>query len=150
MLARALCPNPTRRYVRLRRLEHRPESLKALGDRAIDILAAEGLRRRAEHSDRVGLGRARALIAFHIGGQNGIGDALAALDARHHLVRRRHLRNPFRGNESPGLDALCASGRQTLDEFDLRLDADDLLLVLEAVARPDLVDPDVVGHVVID
>src|SRR5450631_32920 len=57
------------------------------------------------------------------------------------------LRDPFRWHEGCRLDHVEPGGHQTPDELGLDLHRDQALLVLESVARSDLVDGDPPGHV---
>src|SRR5262245_2925153 len=79
---------------RFGRLDDGREALQALADRAVDVLAAEGLGRGAEYRDLLCARRTRGLETFHVGNQHGVGDARALPDPGHHLGVIRHLWHP--------------------------------------------------------
>src|SRR4029079_1812511 len=56
------------------------------------------------------------------------------------------LGNRLRRDEARRLDLAQARGDEAFDQATLRLQGDRRRLVLEAVPRPDLVDPDAVSH----
>ena len=56
------------------------------------------------------------------------------------------LRHPLRVHEAGRLDDGQPGSEQALDELGLRLDRDDAVLVLQAVAGADLVDRDALGE----
>ena len=80
-----------------------------------------------------------------VGDEHGQVPALVA-EGRHHLDRVGELRDPLGVHEAGRLDDRQPGGDQPPDELDLDLDGDDGLLVLEPVARADLVDRDPLGQ----
>ena len=75
--------------------------------------------------------------------QRRVAYARAPVDAANDLGRVGHLRHPARADERRHLDRREAGGGQPVDERDLVGGGDRRVLVLQAVARPDLDDPDV-------
>src|SRR5215216_181296 len=67
---------------------------------------------------------------------------LAALDAFDDLLCARHLRHALGADEARRLDARQADGGEPVDELRPGCRGQNLLLVLEAVARPYLADRD--------
>ncbi len=81
--------------------------------------------------------------------QDREGDVVGPLERREHLGAVSELRDHVGADERGHLDPLQPGGDQHLDQPDLVGGRDHLRLVLEAVARPDLTDPDAVrvaGH----
>src|SRR5690606_25784706 len=73
-------------------------------------------------------------------------DSRQAPDAGEHLGCVGQLRHPFGADEAGGLDAAQAGGREPVDQLDLVGSGNELLLVLQAIARADLDDADEVVH----
>jgi len=124
-----------------RGLHHRREALDALGDAAVDVPLAEGLARRAEDDDLVGLVQQRGLEALHVWHEHRIAHTRLAPHAAHHRMVVGHLRHPLGTDVARDLDFLQARRVQARDELDLRLACHGLLFVLQAVARADVDDP---------
>ena len=91
-------------------------------------------------------GRLGALQAAHVRDEDRIADAGRAREAGHQRIRVGELRDRPRGDEARRLDLAQAGVGQELDEARLGRGRDRERLVLEAVARPDLVDPDRLAH----
>jgi hypothetical protein len=129
---------------RVRRLGDRAEAFERLGDRAVDVLLAEGLGGGAEHRDLPCPGRQRGLEALEVGGEHRIGDAgrRSGEHARQQLGVVAHLRHPLGRHEGRGLDRLQPGALEAAHELELGVGGDELLLVLQAVARPHLDDAD--------
>ena len=129
-----------------RRLGHRRESRQALGDRAVDVAPAERLRRRGEDRDLRGAGRPRRRVALQVRRQRAIDDARRARDPGQHRRAVGHLRHPLRADEARDLDMAEAAAGQEVDERDLLRRRDRPRLVLQPVARADLVDRHAITH----
>ena len=123
-------------------VDHRPEALDALGDRAVDVAPAEGLARGGEDHDLVGPLRARrrerGVEPLHVRHQHRVAHAGLADDAGHDGGVVAHLRHPLRADEAGDLDLAQAGGLQPVHQLDLDRRVDRLLLVLQAVARADV------------
>ena len=119
--------------------------LEAHGDRAVDVLPRERLRRRAEHGDFGRTGSHRGGEALQVRHQHRIGHPRLAPDTRHHVRAVRHLRDPLRRHERGRLDRRQPRVREAFDQRDLDVGGDGLRFVLQAVARADLDDLDVLG-----
>ena len=89
----------------------------------------------------------RGLEALQVGGEHRVADARQALDAGHHVGGVAHLRHPAGRHEGGRLDGLEPGRAEAGDQLDLGLGADDLLLVLQAVAGAHLDDADMGGEV---
>ena len=123
-------------------LEHR----ELLVEAAVEVALREGLGRAAEDRDVAAAeleGAVESAFVRHQHGQLLAGLAELALDQQaHQLGGVGQLGHPLGVHEAGGLDDGQAGGEQAPDELGLRLDRDDALLVLQAVARADLVDRD--------
>ena len=123
-------------------VDHRPEALDALGDRAVDVAPAEGLARGGEDHDLVGPLFARrrqgGVEALHVRHQHRIAHPGLAGDAGHDGGVVAHLRHPLRADEAGDLDLLQPGVLEPLHQLDLDARVDGLLLVLQAVARADV------------
>ena len=124
----------------------RLEAIERFGDRTVDVSLREGLAGGTENDDFVGARGKRRVEAFHVGGEYGVDRARAPADLRHHFRGIRHLGRPFRRDERRGLDVLEAGVGEPVDQFDLDLRRDELLFVLQTVARGDFDDFDFGGH----
>jgi hypothetical protein len=69
-------------------------------------------------------------------------DRRRELEPLKHLLGVGELRDHVRPDEGRDLDALEPARREQTDQSELVVRRDDLRLVLEAVARPHLADPD--------
>lgn len=127
-------------------VHHRHEALEALGDRAVDVLLREGLAGGGEHRDFLHPGEHGRLEALHVGRQRGVGDAALLPDLGEHLGGAGHLRHPLGRDEAADLDVFETGGAQVVDQTHLVGDADRLFLVLQAVARADFDQADVLGQ----
>src|SRR4051812_14954139 len=67
-------------------------------------------------------------------------------DAPQYLIGTNHLRDRLRRHEGADLDGVQTRTDQCLDESDPIRDPDRGVLVLKAVARPNLDDADAVAH----
>ena len=103
-----------------------------------------GLRGREEDADLVEAValRERVLEPALVRDQDGEGDALGPLDRGEHLGAVGELRDHVGADERGHLDPLQARVDEHPDQPDLLGRRDHLGLVLEAVSRADLADPD--------
>ena len=88
----------------------------------------------------------RALEALLVGHEHRVAHARRLADPPEDLLRVGELRHRARRDERADLDGRQSRLRQQVHERDARLDRDRLRLVLETVARPDLVDGDALGQ----
>ena len=118
------------------------EAGERLGDRAVDVLAVVGLRRRQEDVDLLeALRRAQRVVQpALVGDQDRDRDVVGAVDAGQHLVGVGQLRDDVGAHEARRLDAPQPGAHERVDEPHLVVGRDDLRLVLKAVARADLAD----------
>ena len=93
-------------------------------------------------------GRERPLEACDVGDERRIARARTTRDAGEHLRGVGHLRHPLRADEGGDFDHGKPGRAQAIDELDLVGGRHRGALVLQPVARPDLDDRDVFGHVV--
>jgi hypothetical protein len=100
----------------------------------------EAFGRREREADLVQGSLAQAVVPALVQRQAGVGDAVAAVEPGHNLLGAGHLRHALGIDEARGLDPLQARVCEPADELCARLGRDDLLLVLEPVARTDLPD----------
>ena len=124
-----------------RPLDDGAEHLDRLGDGAVEVLAGEGLGRAAEDRHRTDPGRERAVEAALVGHQHRTLPPKPLLaEQAEQLLGVGELGDPARVDERRGLeDARPGSGKPT-DELGLDRGGHDGRLVLQAVARPDLVE----------
>jgi hypothetical protein len=80
---------------RMRRLGERAKALQRLGDRAVDVLLAEGFGGGAEHRDLLRPGGERGLEALQVGGEHRVGDARHRL--RQHAASATSALSPICG-----------------------------------------------------
>ena len=119
---------------------HRPEALDALGNRAVDVLLAEGFAGRAKDDHGIGPCRQRGFKALHIRHQRGIAYTGQPGDAAHHLGVIRHLRHPLGADKTGDLNVFQPRRLQALHQLDLHGSRHGLLFVLQAVAGADVGD----------
>ncbi len=123
-------------------LEDRREDVERLVDGHPDVVLRERVARGGEHRDRIDpgvLGAGETALVRH---EDRESNARGSREPLHQLVGVRELRDRLGRDERRRLDLLEAGVDQQLDEAQLGVDRDRDRLVLEAVARPDLVDPD--------
>ena len=125
---------------RERPLDRRGEHLELGVQRAVEVLGREGLGGAGEDRHVPQAELERPVQAALVGHQHGALDALGT-KAGHQLGGVGQLRHPARVDEGGGLDDRQPGGQQPPHELLLHLHRDDALLVLQAVARADLVDP---------
>ena len=128
---------------RLRRGQDRLEAGDRFGDRAVDVLLREGLGRCREHRHLLGACGHRRLEALQVRRQHRVvhaGEFVLRRQAGHHLGVVGHLRHPLRRDEGRRFDVLQARRGQPADQRQLGGGGDELLLVLQAVARADFDD----------
>ena len=89
--------------------------------------------------------RQAALEAALVGHQDGVGDAVDALDRAQHLLGVGELGNHVRAGQRRDLEPPHAGVRQAIDQRHLVGGVDHLGLVLKTVARPDLADTHLLG-----
>ena len=129
------------RPVRLDRGERRQ---RLLGPGVL-VLAAEALGRGEVEVELVELGGGEALGALRVEHEARVDDALAALDRGDDLLRAGHLRDEPGMDEADRLDRGKPGGGEPVDELRAHGGLEHRLLVLEAVARPDVADCDLHG-----
>ncbi len=130
----------------LRAAHHRLEHRQCLVHRAVEVGLGEGLRRAGEDRDPPGAQRQGAVQAPLVRDQHRECHREVA-DEREQLLRVRQLGDPLGVDEARRLDRRQARVGQAADELRLDLRRDRRLLVLQAVARTDLVDADAGGQV---
>ncbi len=119
------------------RLEHRELPVQA----AVEVLLGEGLGGAAEDRDVPAAQLEGAVQAALVGDQHRQVPTLLAED-RHQLGGVGELGHPLRVDEAGGLDDRQPGRDQPADELCLDVGRHQRLLVLQAVARTDLVDRD--------
>ena len=111
---------------------------------------AEGLAGGGEDHDLVGpllaRRRERGIEPLHVRHQHRVAHPGLADDAGHDGGVVAHLRHPLRADEAGDLDLLQPGGLEPVHQLDLDARVDRLLLVLQAVARADIVDRDACGE----
>ena len=117
-------------------------------DRAVHVLLVVGLRGGEEQVDLVEVlaQRERVLEPALVGDQHRHGHVVRDLSPSQHLGAVGELRDHVGAHEARDLEPPQTRVGEHLDEPDLVVRRDDLGLVLEAVPRADLADPDVFGH----
>ena len=125
---------------RRRRRDHLLERGQRLGDGLVHVLLVVRLRRRQEDRHLLHARVERLLQALAVGHQAGVDHALLALDAARHVAGVGELRDPLRVDEAGDLDVREAGRGERVDHGDLVAGGDRPRLVLQAVARADLVD----------
>src|SRR3954447_14864551 len=90
--------------------------------------------------------RQRVLEAPFVRDQHRHRHVVGNVRALEHLHAVRELRDHVRAHEARHLEALDAGARELLDQAHLVVGRDHLRLVLEAVARTDLADPNHFAH----
>src|SRR6185295_9208770 len=125
-------------------LSDRTKALQRLGDRAVDVPARKGFGGGAEDRHLGGPRGARGLEALEIRRQHRVRHARLAADALEHFGVVGHLRHPFRRHERRGLDRAKPRRGEPLDQLELHFGRHFARLVLQAVARSDLDDLDLV------
>src|SRR6478672_3476806 len=123
------------------RLEHR----ELLVEAAVEVLLREGLGRRAEDRDVLAAELQRPVEAAVVRHQHREVGA-AGTQAGHQVGGVGELGHPPGVHEAGRLDDREPGRQEPFDELGLDLGRDQGLLVLQAVARPDLVDRDPVGQ----
>ena len=83
-----------------------------------------------------------ALEAFLVQDEARVVDSVAALDTGHDVLGAGHLRHRVVADEADRLDPREASRCQAVDQFGASLGRENVLLVLEPVARADVADRD--------
>ncbi len=137
-----------------RRPHHRLEGAEGLVDGLVDVLLVVGLGRREEHGGVDRRVRRPRLAERHqqpvepllVGDEDDVAHAGQRGEPPGDLLRVGEGRDPFRRDEARGLDAREARLGQRPDEGELAVGRDDAGLVLQAVARPHLVDGDALRH----
>ena len=105
------------------------------------LLAVVRLARRQEgRRDLHAAGRAKARVAALVRHQRAVADAGKHGQRRRQLVGVGELRDPLRGDEGGDLDAAQPGERQARHQLALRGGGDRVGLVLQPVARTDLVE----------
>ncbi len=130
----------------VRSLDDRAEGGDRLRDRHVDIGPRELLGGGREDGDGLDAGCLGALEAALVRHQHRVADTCPPFEASHQLVGVGQLRDRRGRDEAGGLDLAQPRVGQEPDERQLVVGADRRLLVLETVARTDLVDPNVVSH----
>ena len=128
-----------------RTLDGRGEHLELGLQRAVEVLGREGLGRAGEDGDVAQAELERPVEAALVGDQHGTVAAVVAQTA-HQLGGVGQLRDPAGVDEGGRLDDGQPGGQQPPHELLLDLHRDHALLVLQAVARADLVDPHPAGQ----
>src|SRR5262249_57175242 len=83
-----------------------------------------------------------ALGGVRVEDEPGVRDAVPPLNRVHDLVRVGHLRNGVVADEAHHFDPTEPGSGKPVDQLGPRLRRQDVLLVLQAVARPDFADRD--------
>jgi hypothetical protein len=109
-------------------------------DRLVDVLLVVRLRRTHEHRDLLHTGGKRRLEAAPVRHERAHPHTRGTAHTARDLDRVRELRDPLRRHEARDLDVANSRRDQRVDEADLLAGRDLAGLVLQAVARPDLVD----------
>ena len=138
----AECDADRHRRLRRPRSGDPRSALRRLVQRGVRVPLVEALRRAERHVDAVEPGRLEAFEAFLVQHQTRELDAVAALDLADDVLRGGHLRDRVVAHEAHYFDPLQARGREAVDELSAGLGRQDVVLVLEPVARPDLADRD--------
>src|SRR5438477_255892 len=110
---------------------------------AVDIGAAEALGRCDEQRNVLYAGSQSAVQSARIRHQRDVADARLLANRAKDFVRVSHLRHRARMNKGRRLDPLVARVRKQVDVANLGLGRDWRGFVLEAIARTDLDDSDV-------
>ena len=111
-------------------------------DRRAGVAPVELLAHREREVHLVEARLAEPLVTAFVEREPGVDDALASLDRGDHLLGVGHLRHARRVDEAHGLDARHAGGGEPVDELGAGRRAENLGVVLEAVARSDVADGD--------
>ena len=117
-------------------------ALLRLLERGVRVPLVEALRRAERHVQAVEPGRLEALEALLVQDETRVLDSVAALDPGHDVLGAGHLRHGVVADEAHGLDPRKARRREAVDELRAGLGRQDVVLVLEPVAGPDLADRD--------
>ena len=131
-----------------RRLEHR----ELLVEAAVEVLLGERLGGAAEDRDVPDAELQGPVEATLVGHQHRVAVEPAAsrvelVETSYDVLRVGQLGHPLRVHEAGRLDDRQPRGGEPVDELDLGGGRDQALLVLQAVARADLVDRDRLGEV---
>ncbi len=126
--------------------EDRRERHERLVDRHPDVAGRERVGRGGEDGDRVGAGRLGSGEAADVRDEDRVADAGPSGEGGHQLVGVGELGDRGRRDERRRLDLAEARVGEQLQVAELRLERDGRGFVLEAVARPDFVDPDAIGR----
>ncbi len=133
-----------------RAVHDRIERGQRLGDGHADVVRGERVGRGREHGQRIGAGRLGPLEPARVRNEDGVTDVpdrgrdLSSSSASASWGTARG------ATKLVGLDLTQAGRDQQLDEAPLVGRRDGTGLVLEPVTRSDLVDPDVLGHRLLD
>ena len=129
-------------------VDHALQAGQRLLDRAVDVRAVVRLARAQEARDRLEAlaQRQRVVEAPLVRDQHAGDDAVGQVDATQDLGRVGQLRHDVRPHERRDLEAAKAGARERVDQAHLVVGGDDLRLVLEPVARPDLADAHCTGE----
>jgi hypothetical protein len=128
--------------------ERAANPLQRFGDRSVDVAAVVGLGGRQEDVhliEAIALPQGAFEAAF-VGDQHRVGDAVRPGDRGEHLLGVGKLGDDVGPYERCHLEPAQSRGREEVDQSHLLRGRDDLGLVLEAVARPDLADLDALGQ----
>ena len=120
-----------------RRVHHRGKALNALGNAAVDVLLAEGFAGGGEDHDFIRLRLERRLKTLQVGREHRVAHAGQAREARHHFHVVGHLRHPLGRHKAGDFNFFQASGLEPLHQLNLDGGRHGLLLVLQAITRPD-------------
>ncbi len=126
--------------------QDRRERGQRLVHRHPDVRGRERVGRGREDRDGVGPGRLGAGEAAEVRDEDRVADARHPLQAGHERICVGELWDRAGGHEARRFDLAEAGRGEQFDEPGLDRSRDRRRLVLEAVAGPDLVDPDVFGH----
>ena len=113
---------------------------QGLVEAAVDVFAIHGLRRRHHHRDGVHAGGAGALVALDVRHQGAQFDARGRAQGACQGLGAGHLRDRSRGHETADFDMRQTGAEQRLHETPALRRAQRLVLVLQAVARPDFIE----------
>ncbi len=128
--------------------EHGLERSQRFGDRHPDVALRELVAGGGEYGQCAGAGRLSAVHAAHVRDEHRVArpGEVGANQGRQQLVRVGQLGDRRRRYEARRLDLAKACVAQQPDVLELRIERDGSRFVLQAVARPDFVDPHARGQ----